>query len=61
VQIPELKAGEKISLVISAAYVDSLTPYPAIVPQEGNQYLLYKGEKYAPTLYPTLKQKTKIK
>jgi len=56
-----LKAGEKISLVISAAYVDSLTPYPAVVLQEGKQYLLYTGEKYTPTLYSTLKQKTKIK
>jgi oligosaccharyltransferase complex subunit alpha (ribophorin I) len=61
VQIPELKPEEKISLVISSAYVDSLTPYPAIVAQDGKQYLLYKGEKYAPTLYTTMKQKTKIK
>ena len=61
VQLPELKAGEKISLVISTAYVDCLTPYPAIVAQDGKQYLLYNGEKYAPTLYATLKQKTKIK
>lgn len=59
--LPELKAGEKISLVISTAYVDSLTPYPRIVSQDGKQYLLYQGEKYAPTLYTTLKQKTKIK
>lgn len=61
VQLPELKAGEKISLVISTAYVDCLTPYPAIVAQDAKQYILYKGEKYAPTLYTTLKQKTKIK
>ena len=53
--------GEKISLVISSAYVDSFTPYPAIVKQDEMQYLLYTGEKYTPTLYTTLKQKTKLK
>jgi hypothetical protein len=61
VQLPELTTGEKISLVISTAYVDCLTPYPAIVAQDGKQYLLYHGEKYTPSLYTTLKQKTKIK
>ena len=61
IQIPELSPGEKISLVISSAYVDSLSPLPAIVTQDENQYLLYSGEKYTPTLYTTLKQKTKLK
>lgn len=61
IDIPELHPGEKISLVISSAYVDSLTPYPAIVEQDERQYLLYSGEKYTPTLYTTLKQKTKLK
>ena len=61
IDIPELNPGEKISLVISSAYVDSLTPYPAIVTQDERQYLLYSGEKYTPTLYTTLKQKTKLK
>jgi hypothetical protein len=61
IQIPELNAGEKISLVISSAYVGCLTPYPAIVKQDEKQYLLYSGEKYTPTLYTTLKQKTKLK
>ena len=61
VQIPSLAPGEKIPLVISTAYVDCLIPYPAIVAQDAKQYLLYSGEKYTPTLYPTLKQKTKIK
>ena len=61
IQIPELGPGEKISLMISSAYVDSLTPYPAVVKQDEMQYLLYSGEKYTPTLYTTLKQKTKLK
>jgi Ribophorin I len=61
VELPELGPGEKISLVISTAYVDCLTPYPAIVKQAEKQFLLYTGEKYTPTLYTTMKQKTKIK
>ena len=61
VQIPELKPEEKISLVISSAYIDCLVPHPAIVEQDGKQYLVFTGEKYAPTLYTTMKQKTKIK
>jgi hypothetical protein len=61
VQLPELGSGDKISLVISSAYVDSLTAYPAVVAQDDNQYLVYAGEKYTPSLYTTLKQKTKIK
>ena len=47
--------------MVSTAYVDSLTPYPAIVAQDASQYLLWTGEKYTPTFYTTLKQKTKIK
>ena len=61
IEIPSLAPGEKIPLVISSAYVDSLTPYPSIVTQDAKQYLLYDGQKYTPALYTTLKQKTKIK
>ena len=61
IQIPELSPGEKISLVISSAYVDCLTPHPSIVKQDEKQFLVYSGEKYVPTLYSTLKQKTKFK
>jgi oligosaccharyltransferase complex subunit alpha (ribophorin I) len=61
VQLPKLAAGDKISLVISSAFVDCLEPYPAIVSQDAKQYLLYKGFKHASTVYTTLKQKTKIK
>jgi oligosaccharyltransferase complex subunit alpha (ribophorin I) len=61
ITIPELSPGEKISLMISSAYVDCLTPYPAILNQDAKQYAIYSGEKYTPTLYTTLKQKTKIK
>ena len=61
IEIPSLAPGEKIPLVISSAYVDCLIPHPAIVAQDAKQYLVYSGEKYTPTLYATLKQKTKIK
>ena len=61
VDIPELGPGERIPLTISTAYIDSLTPYPAIVAQDAEQLLLYSTRKYVPTLYKTLKQKTKIK
>ena len=53
--------GEKIPLVVSSAYINCLKPYPGIVAQDAKQYLLYTGEKYVPTLYTTLKQKTNIK
>jgi len=53
--------GEKIPLVVSSAYINCLKPYPSIVAQGAKQYLLYTGEKYVPTLYSTLKQKTNIK
>jgi len=53
--------GEKLPLVVSSAYINCLKPYPAIVAQDAKQYLLYTGEKYVPTLYSTLKQKTNIK
>ena len=61
VDIPELGPGDRIPLTISTAYIDSLTPYPAVVAQGAEQLLLYSTHKYVPTLYKTLKQKTKIK
>jgi oligosaccharyltransferase complex subunit alpha (ribophorin I) len=59
--IPSLAPGEKIPLMIVSAYVDCLIPYPTIVDQDANQYLLYFGERCSPSLYTTLKQKTKLK
>jgi len=61
VELPPMVPAEKISLVISSAYVDSLLAYPEVVAQDAKQYLVYTGEKYATSLYNTLKQKTKIK
>jgi dolichyl-diphosphooligosaccharide---protein glycosyltransferase subunit 1 (ribophorin I) len=61
VTLPQLANDQKISLVVSTAYVDVLTPYPGIVAQDARQSLVYTGEKYVPSLYTTLKQKTKIK
>jgi oligosaccharyltransferase complex subunit alpha (ribophorin I) len=61
IEIPELAPGDKIPLVISTAYIDSVTPYPAVVAQDAEQLVLYTTYKYVPTVYKTLKQKTKIK
>lgn len=61
VDIPALGPGDRLAVTISTAYVDSLTPYPAVVGQADEQLLLYTTYKYVPTLYKTLKQKTKIK
>jgi len=61
IQLTGVSPGEKIPLVVSSAYINCLKPYPGIVAQDAKQYLLYTGEKYAPILYTTLKQKTNIK
>ncbi|KAK7414323.1 dolichyl-diphosphooligosaccharide--protein glycosyltransferase subunit 1 [Neonectria punicea] len=56
-----LKAGAQQTLGISFYYLKAYAPLPASVPQDELQYLVYDFSIYAPSAYPTLKQKTEIK
>lgn len=48
-------------LAISYHILSAQVPYPAAIHQDDNQYLLHTFSTYAPSAYPTEKQKTKIK
>lgn len=56
-----LKAGGQQTLAISFYYLKAYSPLPASIEQDGQQYLAYDFSIYAPSVYPTLKQKTEIK
>ena len=49
------------TLSISYHVISALVPAPATINQQDKQYLLYKFSLYAPSAYPTDKQKTKLK
>ncbi|KAH8737260.1 Ribophorin I [Ilyonectria robusta] len=56
-----LKPGAQQTLGISFYYLKAYTPLPASVPQDELQYLVYDFSIYAPSAYPTVKQKTEVK
>ncbi|KAF5026230.1 hypothetical protein F66182_1697 [Fusarium sp. NRRL 66182] len=56
-----LKPGAQQTLGITFYYLKAYTPLPAAVPQDQNQYLNYEFSVYAPSAYPTQKQKTEVK
>ncbi|KPM34410.1 hypothetical protein AK830_g12161 [Neonectria ditissima] len=56
-----LKSGAQQTIGISFYYLKAYTPLPASVPQDELQYLVYDFSIYAPSAYPTLKQKTELK
>ncbi|CAM1506941.1 Fc.00g065820.m01.CDS01 [Cosmosporella sp. VM-42] len=56
-----LKAGGQQTLGISFYYLKAYYPLPAVIKQEEQQYLAYDFSVYAPSAYPTLKQKTEVK
>ncbi|KAI0974318.1 Ribophorin I [Xylaria arbuscula] len=49
------------TLGISFYYLNTLKPLPASIEQADKQYLVYPFSAYAPSSYPTLKQKTEVK
>ncbi|KAI0430212.1 Ribophorin I [Xylaria sp. FL1042] len=49
------------TLGISFYYLNALKPLPAAIEQADKQYLVYTFSAYAPSAYPTLKQKTEVK
>ncbi|CAG8495429.1 4520_t:CDS:2 [Acaulospora morrowiae] len=53
--------NEKIVLVVKAIFTHTLTPYPREIAQTGRQNLLYQGNLYGNSAYPTEQQKTNIK
>jgi oligosaccharyltransferase complex subunit alpha (ribophorin I) len=50
-----------VTLSISYHVLGALKPLPAAIRQDEKQYLTHGFSAYAPTVYPTLKQKTKVK
>ena len=50
-----------ITLSISYNILGALTPLPAAIKQDEKQYLTYDFSAYVPTVYTTIKQKTKVK
>ncbi|KAI0889673.1 Ribophorin I [Annulohypoxylon maeteangense] len=56
-----LPAKGQQTLGISFYYLDALSPLPAAIEQSDKQYLVYQFSAYAPSAYPTSKQKTEIK
>ncbi|KIX05915.1 uncharacterized protein Z518_03889 [Rhinocladiella mackenziei CBS 650.93] len=50
-----------LTLSISYHILGALTPLPASIKQDEKQYVTYNFSAYAPTVYPTIKQKTKVK
>lgn len=62
IRFPEpLQPKAQITLAISYHVLSSLTPLPATIKQDEKQYLTYSFSAYFPSIYPTLKQKTKVK
>lgn len=56
-----LTPGENLGLAIEATYTSSVVPRPKSVSQQDTQFFAWQGNKYAWSLYETVKQKTKIK
>lgn len=56
-----LAPTEQLTLSITYYVLSALTPLPAQIGQNDKQYVLHKFSAYAPSAYPTLKQKTKLK
>ncbi|UPX09848.1 dolichyl-diphosphooligosaccharide--protein glycosyltransferase subunit 1 [Ascochyta rabiei] len=62
VHLPEpLAPGAQQTISISYAVLSSLHPVPAELAQTAKQYLQYSFSAYAPSAYPTDKQRTKVK
>jgi len=62
VRLPKpLAPAEQQTLTISYALLSLLQPLPAAINQADKQYLTYTFNAYLPTVYTTLKQKTKLK
>lgn len=62
IHLPEpLAAKGKVTLSISYNILGALTALPASIKQDEKQYLAFDFSAYVPSVYKTLKQKTKVK
>ena len=62
VRLPKpLAPSEQQTLTISYAVLSALEPLPTAIAQADKQYLTYSFNAYLPSVYNTLKQKTKLK
>ncbi|KAJ1908961.1 dolichyl-diphosphooligosaccharide--protein glycosyltransferase subunit 1 [Tieghemiomyces parasiticus] len=55
-----LAPGQSTKLNVLVAHTAALSPLPRALPQFGQQYLVYSGDAYLPSLYPSKRQTTKI-
>ncbi|EXJ89336.1 oligosaccharyl transferase complex subunit OST4 [Capronia epimyces CBS 606.96] len=56
-----LQPKDAVTLSISYHIQGALKPLPVSIKQDEKQYLTYNFSAYVPTVYPTIKQKTKVK
>ena len=56
-----LQPKAQITLAISYHILSVLKPLPATIKQDDKQYLTYSFSAYVASVYPTVKQKTKVK
>lgn len=56
-----LDPGAQQTLGISFFVLKAYSPLPAAIQQTDKQYLVYSFNTYAPSAYPTIKQKTEVK
>ncbi len=62
IQLPSALAPQsQQTLGISFYRLKAFAPLPAAIAQSEKQYLVYSFSAYAPSAYPTLKQKTELK
>ena len=56
-----LQSKQQLTLSITYHILSTLQPLPALIEQNDKQYLLHVFSTFAPSAYPTSKQKTKLK
>lgn len=62
IRLPKPLAPEaQQTLGVSYYFLKAYKPLPAAIEQSEKQYLVYSFSAYAPSAYPTLKQKTEVK
>ncbi|KAF9969723.1 dolichyl-diphosphooligosaccharide--protein glycosyltransferase subunit 1, partial [Actinomortierella ambigua] len=57
---PALKVGEKMQITVRTSFVGLIRPFPAETTQATRQQMVYFGNPYALTAYPSVKQKTTV-
>eukprot|EP00493_Phyllostaurus_siculus_P027970 UN28318 len=55
-----METDDVIQLTITLVYIHVLQMLPAKIQQKDNQYVVYEGNRFCDSIYPTKKQHTKI-